>query len=129
MALTLLLLSILLGFVHIFAAIGAETKERGADWNAGPRDGDAPDLPPVVGRLKRAQANYMETWPFFAALMLAVMIRGSGGALATSGGLLYLLTRAAYLPLYARGVPKIRSYAYLVSLIGIALVALAALLS
>ncbi|EAQ04317.1 putative membrane protein [Pseudooceanicola batsensis HTCC2597] len=127
MTVTILVLSCLLGLVHIFAAITVETRIRGTDWNAGPRDAPAPDLPPIVGRLHRAQDNFLETFPFFAALLLACMIAGTSDWRVTAGGWIYLLARAIYLPLYARGTPKVRSLVWAISLLGILMVGWAAL--
>ena len=72
----ILVLACLLGLAHIIAAIMVETRIRGTDWNAGARDEPAPDLPPIVGRLQRAQTNFLETFPFFAALLLERRSRG-----------------------------------------------------
>ena len=122
MLVTLLALACLLGFVHISAAIMVETRIRGADWNAGPRDETATDLPPIVGRLQRAQTNFLETFPFFAALLLACMIAGQPDWRAVTGGWIYLIARAVYLPLYAKGTPKVRSLVWVASILGILLV-------
>ena len=44
--LTMLALSIVLGLVQITIAAQASTRQRGADWNVGPRD---EALPPLAG--------------------------------------------------------------------------------
>lgn len=127
MTVTLLILACLLGFVHIFAAIGVETRIRGSAWNAGPRDNTDPeDVPAIVGRLRRAQANFLETFPFFAILLLICLVSGIQDWRVTAGGWIYLAARAAYLPIYARGTPGLRTLIWLVSILGIALIGWAA---
>lgn len=111
--------AVLLGMVHLFAASTAVTRERGTAWNASARDGQPPPVKPLTGRLQRAQSNFMETFPFFAAAVLAVVLteRQDGNtALAVQ---LYFWARVVYLPLYAAGVPYLRSLVWLVSLVGI----------
>lgn len=117
-----LVLGCVLGLVHIFTAIGAKTAQYGRDWNMGARDETMPALNPVAGRLERARANYLETFPIMAALLLAVVVAERAGPISSAGGWIWLAARIVYLPLYWRGVPKIRTYAYAVSLTGMALV-------
>jgi uncharacterized MAPEG superfamily protein len=120
----------ILAFIHIFAAVNAKTRQYGTKWNIGARDEELPPLSPIGGRLARAQANFFETFPIFIA---AVMLAGAAGAVmagnstVTLGGWLWLGGRVAYLPLYAFGVPVVRSIAWSVSLIGIVLVLMPAL--
>lgn len=123
-----LILGCLLGLIHIVTAIQLETKVRGPKWNAGPRDEPATDLPNVVGRLRRAQANYLETFPFFAALLLACIIAQTDDWRVVAGGWTYLIARAIYLPLYAMGIPTLRTLVWIVSIVGIALIGWAAAL-
>jgi len=118
----------ILAFVHIFAAVNAKTRQYGTKWNIGPRDGELPPLNPVAGRLARAQANFFETFPVFIAAMLVASASGEiMSHNVTLGGWLWLGGRVAYLPLYAFGVPVVRSVAWAVSLVGIVLVLIPAL--
>lgn len=117
----MLVWSIVLGLVHLFAASTAVTGERGLKWNASARDGASPPVRPLTGRLQRAQANFMETFPFFAAAVLAVVLTQRQDGLTALAAQLYLWARVVYLPLYAAGVPYIRSLVWLASLIGIVL--------
>ena len=86
-----------------------------------------PPLTGVAGRLARALANFLETFPFFAALVLVIHATDSYGALSKWGVLLYLAGRVAYLPLYAMGVYLIRSVAWNVATVGIFLLLVSAL--
>jgi uncharacterized MAPEG superfamily protein len=116
-----LCLSVILGLVHIVLASHSASLQRGYKWTASARDEPLPSLTGVAGRLARALANFLETFPFFAALVLVVHATSSYGALSQWGALLYLAGRVAYLPLYAMGVYLIRSLAWNVATAGILL--------
>lgn len=117
----MLVWSMLLGIVHLFAASTAVTRERGLQWNASARDGQNAPVRPLTGRLQRAQANFMETFPFFAAAILAVVLTQRQDGLTALAAQLYFWARVVYLPLYAAGVPYVRSLVWLASLVGIVL--------
>ncbi len=116
-----------LGLVHMLLGAHAATRDRGLAWNAGPRD-ETPPQGVLAGRLQRAFANYRETFPIFAAALLGAILAGKAGDLTLWGSALYLAGRVVYVPLYAAGVPYVRSVAWLVAMIGVALV-LAALIT
>ncbi len=104
-----LVFAILLGFAHLFIAANAALKVRGVDWNAGPRDEPKTPLKGVAGRLDRAFRNYLETFAFFAAAVLIAHLANRHNALTIYGAWIYVVARVIYLPLYAAGVPYIRS--------------------
>ena len=81
----------------------------------------------VAARLDRAFRNFMETFPFFAAVILAAHLAGREGAMTAWGAQLYFWARVVYLPLYAAGVPWLRSIVWAVSMLGLVLVLLAVL--
>lgn len=112
----------ILGLVHIFAAGNAKTKQYGAKWNMGPRDGPLPEPQPIVGRLMRAQANYFETFPLMAAAVLIVAVGHLETRWTAIGAVTWIAARVVYLPLYALGVPGVRSVAFLISLAGLLMV-------
>jgi uncharacterized MAPEG superfamily protein len=112
----------ILALVHIFVAVRFKTRQYGTKWNVGARDEDLPPPQPIVGRLARAQANFFETFPIFAAAALLVVVTGLHDHWTAIGAWLWLGARIAYLPLYALGVPVIRTVAFLVSVVGILLV-------
>ncbi|MDQ4419983.1 MAPEG family protein [Sphingobium sp. DEHP117] len=114
--LTILAWAGVLLLVHIFAAGNAKTKQYGVQWNVGPRDGELPPLSPVAGRLVRAQANYMETLPLAIIALAGVVIAGRASELTALAGWVWLGARVVYLPIYAMGIPVLRSVAFLVSL-------------
>jgi len=111
-----------LALVHVFAAVRVKTRQYGTRWNMGARDEELPPPQPIVGRLARAQANFFETFPIFAAAALIVSFAGLGDRGSAIGAWLWLGARILYLPLYAFGVPVVRTLVFLVSVVGIALV-------
>jgi len=110
-----------LALVHIFWAASAKTRQYGTKWNMGARDEALPEPSPRVGRLMRAQANFFETFPLAIAAVLLLSLTGTQSWWTELGALLWLGGRVVYLPLYAAGVPMLRSVAFIVSLAGIVL--------
>ena len=123
--LTMLALSIALGLVQITIAAQASTRQRGADWNVGPRDETLPPLAGTAGRLDRAMRNFLETFPLFAAAVLAVVAAGAADGRTAIGAQMYFWARVAYLPAYAAGVPYVRTLAWAVSITGLIFVVMA----
>ena len=117
--------TLVLALIQILAAGAARTAELGAMWNAGPRDGVPPPPGPLAGRLMRAQANLFETLPLFIAAVLMAHVAGKDGALTALGAHFYFFGRLAYLPLYAFGVPYVRSAAWGVASVGLILIIIA----
>ena len=110
--------AVIIGIIHLLWAAAAAQPQRGLKWNIGPRD-EPIVLTGVAGRLERAFANFRETFPFFAALVVIDYLGGRLGALTAYGAVLYVAARAVYVPLYALGVPYLRSLAWVVSMAGI----------
>ena len=127
--LRMLTLSVVLGMVQIVAASHAASLQRGYRWTASPRDEKVEPLRGVAGRLDRALRNFVETFPLFAAVVLAAHVTNTHDALTAWGARLYFWGRLAYVLLYAAGVPLIRSLVWNVATIGIALIVGALLLS
>ncbi|UAK26005.1 MAPEG family protein [Sphingomonas nostoxanthinifaciens] len=120
--LTLLGGCLILALVNIFAAAQIRTKQYGTTWNMGARDDDMPPLDPLAGRLLRAQANLFETLPLFAAAILGAVVAGRLGWKTTLGAHLYFWGRVIYLPLYAAGVPVVRTIVWMAATLGLVLV-------
>lgn len=102
--------------------------QRGYRWTASSRDEAAPPLRGVAGRLDRALHNFMETFPLFAAVVLAAHVSDTHGALTLWGAQLYFWARVVYVFLYATGIPLIRSLVWNVATAGILLFVVALLL-
>jgi len=124
--LTMLALACVLGFVHLFLGAHFVTQERGAAWNTGARDNTPPLQSKLAGRLDRAFNNFRETFPIFAVAVLIVTILDRHNARTEWGAQLYFWMRVVYLPLYAAGVPMLRTIIWIASTVGILLVLSAA---
>ena len=118
--------SCVLCLIQIVIASHAASRQRSYRWTASARDSDVAPLTGVAGRLERALRNFLETFPVFAAAVLLVHALGRESALSGSGAVLYFSARVVYLPLYAAGVPVIRSLIWNVAFGGIILLLLAA---
>ncbi|WP_420477600.1 MAPEG family protein [Brevundimonas sp. FT23028] len=115
--------TLILAVIQIGAAGIARTAELGARWNAGPRDGENPPPGKLAGRLMRAQANLFETLPLFIGAVLMAHVTGKdGGTLTFLGTHLYFFGRVIYVPLYAFGVPVVRSLVWLIATAGLLMV-------
>ncbi|WP_310468535.1 MAPEG family protein [Sphingomonas sp.] len=110
-----------LALANILWAGSVRTKQYGRDWNMGARDEKMPPLNPLAGRLLRAQANLFETLPLFIAALLGAAYLDRLGWKTEVGASLYFLGRLVYLPLYAAGVPKLRTLIFGVALAGLIL--------
>ena len=108
--------------IHIIAATQAKNMQYGAKWNIGPRDEPLAAPRPVVGRLIRAQANFLETFPIAVVALLGVVIANRTSSSTALGGWIWLGARLVYIPLYAAGVPVVRTLAWTVSIVGLAMV-------
>ena len=125
--LQMLVWSSLLGLVYIIVAATASALRRGGMWAASSRDELVPPLTGVAGRLERAQRNFLETFPFFAAAVLAVAVLDRYSQTTELGAQLYFWGRVLYLPLYALGIFAVRSIVWFVSAIGIVMLLVALL--
>jgi len=111
--------SIALGVAHVLLGAALATRQRGLKWNVGARDAAPPPLAGAAARVDRALRNFLETFPFFAAAVLAVALLERGDAGTALGAQCYFWARLAYVPVYAAGIPYLRSAIWLVSLCGL----------
>ncbi|WP_068878378.1 MULTISPECIES: MAPEG family protein [unclassified Phenylobacterium] len=114
-----------LALVHLTAASFSFKAQVGNAYTVGARD---EDLRPkgVAGRLGRAQRNFLETFAIFAAavLMLDALDR-AGGWLSVSGAVTYVAGRSLFLPLYAAGIPWLRTLSWNAATAGLVMVMIA----
>ena len=118
----ILALAAVLLVAHIQIAIRAKTKEYGIAWNMGPRDGERPPLPPVVGRLERARDNFLETLPIAMIALFGVVLADKTSEVTTIAGWTWLAARVIYLPLYWTGVPKVRTLVWAIATLALLVV-------
>lgn len=117
--LTALAWACILALVHILAAGVAGTMQYGFKRNIGPRDEPVGPPSAIVGRLARAQANFFETFPVFVAAVLIVYVADLESPMTELGAWLWLAARFVYLPVYAAGVPYLRSLLWGASLVAL----------
>ncbi len=118
-----LLAATVLGLAHVSAASFSFKAQVGNKYTVGARD---EGLQPtgISARLYRANANFLETFPYFAACVLTVRLADASGGLSQIGCALYLGGRLAFLPLYAMGIPWIRTFSWNIATLGLVLVGL-----
>ena len=118
--------AVVLGLAQLAIATTLVVLERGLPWATGPRDTPGSSLGRLAGRMDRAWCNYRETFVYFAASVLAVTALGKTSASSALGAEIYLAARIVYVPLYAAGLPFVRTLVWGVSAAGIVMVLLAA---
>ena len=119
---TLLGATLLLALAQIILAGNFRTRQYGKTWNMGARDEALPPLEPLPARLLRAQANLFETLPLFIGAVLAAAAADRLGWKTMVGAHLYFWGRLVYVPLYAAGVPVVRTIVWSVATVGLLLV-------
>jgi uncharacterized MAPEG superfamily protein len=125
--LSMLMWSVVLGLVQIAIAATCSVAQRGLGWAASPRDEVKPPLTGIGGRLDRARANFLETFPLFLAVVVAAHLLQRHDATTVLGAQLYFWARLAHLPVYAAGIPYLRTLIWTVSIVGIVMVLAAVL--
>jgi uncharacterized MAPEG superfamily protein len=120
--LLMLALSVVLGLVHIIVCACAITRQYGIKWNLGARDAPMPPLGVVAGRLQRASHNFLETFPLFAVAVLIADATNRHTWLSLWGSQIYFYARVVYLPIYASGLPVVRTVVWSVAAVGIVMV-------
>ena len=118
----LLGLGVCLVVIQIVLAAQLGNQQYGLKWAASARDQPVPEPGVLLGRVRRALANMLETFPLFVAAVLAVAVVHRFDQWSLIGAHLYVWGRLAYLVLYAAGVPLLRSLVWNVALAGIFMV-------
>ena len=116
-----LLLAGLLLLVHLCVHAVSLTLQFGSAYNAGPRDEQRKPTG-VAGRAERAFRNYLETFPLFAAMVLAITVAGKADWWSGFGAALYFWARIVYFPLYLAGIPYLRSAIWSLATLGILII-------
>jgi len=117
--LVLLAASVALGVVHIIIVSHLQSRQRGYRWTASSREHSVAPLTGVAGRAERALRNYLETFPFFAAAILAVTMTNTHSWLTVWGAQLYFWGRILYAILYMADLPLARSLVWNIPTTGI----------
>lgn len=115
----MLMWSVVLGLLLIMVAALCTVGQRGLAWAASPRDEVKPPLAGIGGRLDRARANFLETFPLFLAVVVAAHLLQRHDSATMLGAQLYFWARVAHVPVYAAGIPYLRTLIWAASIVGI----------
>jgi uncharacterized MAPEG superfamily protein len=123
-----LVASVLLGLVHLIASSHLISWQRGYRWTAGRREGQSRPLSGVANRVDQATTNFLETFPFFVALVFVARVTGHHSLLTIVGAHFYFWGRLGYLLAAAAGFSLVRSVlCWNIAVIGILLFVVALL--
>lgn len=120
--LTYLLLSVILCFVQVLVAATGANQLVGLPTLAGNREG-LPEYTGWAGRARRAHLNMLENLVLFAALVLIAAAAGKANGTTALGAAIFFWARLAYAVIYVFGIPWLRTLAWFVSVIGMAMIA------
>lgn len=114
--------SVVLGLVHLIAASHLISFQRGYRWTASSREEPVPPLRGLANHVDQATTNFLETFPFFAAVVLAAHIIDRHSLLTVWGAQLYFWARVGYLLAAVAGYSLVRSVLFWnVAFVGISL--------
>lgn len=117
-----LLFSTILCFVQVLVAAAGANQAVGLPKLAGNRE-DLPVIGGWAGRAKRAHLNMIENLVLFAALVLIAVAAGKANATTAIGATIFFWGRLAYAIIYVAGIAWLRTVAWFVSVIGMAIIA------
>jgi uncharacterized MAPEG superfamily protein len=121
-----LLFSTILCFVQVLVAASGANNQVGLNTLAGNRE-SLPEITGWAGRARRAHLNMVENLVLFAALILIAAAAGKANATTAMGAMIFFWARLAYAIIYLIGIPWLRTVAWFVSVIGMAMIAWALL--
>lgn len=101
--------TVILGLLHLVVDSHLISFQLGYRWTAGNREQPVPPLRGVANRVDQAYTNFMETFPFFVAVVLAAHFADRHSALTLWGAQLYFWGRVGYVLAAAAGFGLVRS--------------------
>ncbi len=110
-----------LTFVQMLVAATGATLQVGLPMLAGNRDA-VPAFGGWVGRAQRAHRNMLESLVLFAVLVLIAVMTDKANAATLFGAQVFVWGRVAYAAIYLFGIPWLRTAAWFVSMLGLALI-------
>jgi uncharacterized MAPEG superfamily protein len=117
-----LLLSAILCFVQMLIAATGANQQVGLPALAGNRE-SLPEIVGWAGRARRAHLNMIENLLLFAVLVLIATVAGKANAMTAMGAMIFFWARLAYAVIYLIGIPWLRTLAWFVAVIGLAMIA------
>jgi len=116
-----LLWSAALTLLLAVVAVSACVLEVGLPRIVGNRE-NMPELPGWTGRAVRAHRNMLENLVLFAIVVFAARLTNVSNAVTLLGAQLFFFGRVAHAIVYILGIPWLRTLAWLVSVVGIAMI-------
>jgi uncharacterized MAPEG superfamily protein len=116
--LTLLIWSTVLCGAYISTQALLYRIQHGFIYSATSRDNEPPPNT-WTARGNKALRNFLETYPVFIALAVAIELSGRAEPLTQWGAHIWFWSRWVYLPLYVLGVPYLRTLVWCVAAIGL----------
>ncbi len=116
--------SAFLGLIQLLLFILFSLSFRPFSWAVGPRDVPGTELNKMGARIERAWKNFYETFPLFAVAVLMTSVTDKHSAMTALGAELYFYGRVLYVPLYALGIPVLRTVVWMAAMAGIVLLLL-----
>ena len=101
--------TVILGLLHLMVDSHLISFQLGYRWTGSNREQPMPPLRGVANRVDQAYTNFMETFPFFATVVLAAHLAGRHDALTLCGAQLYFWGRVGYVLAAAVGFGLVRS--------------------
>ena len=119
--LTLLVWAVALTLVQMLVAAQGAFMQVGPMRLVGNREG-MPEITGWGGRASRAHYNMLENLVLFASLVLVAVAVGKTNDMTLLGAQLFFWARVAYAAIYIAGIIWVRTLAWLISVIGLALI-------
>jgi uncharacterized MAPEG superfamily protein len=106
----------------VLIAAASANQVVGLNTLAGNREG-MPELTGFAGRARRAHLNMIENMVLFTALVLVAAVAGKANATTAMGALIFFWARLIYAVIYLLGIPWLRTLSWVVSVIGMVMIA------
>jgi len=119
--LVLLTCAVVLTLAQMVVAATGAMLQVGLPALAGNREG-LPEIKGWAGRAARAHRNMLENLVLFAALVLVAVAAGRTNATTLLGAQIFVYARLAYAAVYVVGIPWLRTGAWAVSVVGLAMI-------
>ena len=119
--------SVVLGLAQLVIATSLASKDQGLPYNLSPRDLPPPPVTALTARFQRAFGNFRETFVYFAVAVLVVTALTKNSPNSALGAQIYFWSRLVYVPVYAAGIPVVRTLIWAASIVGLVMVLTAAL--
>jgi len=114
--------SVVLGLGQLAVATLGGLVDQGLPYNISSRDLPPPSITRITARLQRALGNFRESFVYFAVAVLVVTTMARNNPTSALGAQLYLWSRVAYVPVYAAGIPVLRTLIWAASIVGLVMV-------